>query len=260
MKPANKRTLSINCSAGEAVTKQQLTCFVHQLIADAKRPQPLRTWKCDPNAKIGDNAYYTNGFSEGTLITLRSCTNSPCVEFTYTRRGKHIYTAVETNGNVECDTHLTALLNLVTRAVTMSDANKKHLTPQQGLSATHVGDMFRKVSADQIIDRVLRHPSMLSINVAEGSPEFARLETLIRAVVTYIQAVRPKETGLLLKGFALKSVTGDRRVCGHTMLSPMSDIANAHVELDDKYYGGLKPAEQVEKFVADIVVNMLIGI
>ena len=93
-----------------------------------------------------------------------------------------------------------------------------------------------------------------------GSPEFARLETLVRAVVTYIQAVRPKENGLLLKGFALKSVTGERRICGHTMLTPMAEIANAHIELEDKYYGALKPAEQTEKFVADVVINMLIGI
>jgi hypothetical protein len=125
MKPTNERTLSINCSAGETVTKQQLTCFVHQLIADAMRPQPLRTWKRDPNAKIGDNAYYTNGFSEGTLITLRGCTDTSCVEFTYTRQGKQIYTAVETNGNVECDMHLAALLHKVTRAVTLAEATNK---------------------------------------------------------------------------------------------------------------------------------------
>ena len=128
------------------------------------------------------------------------------------------------------------------------------------MTGPRVGDLFRKVTADQIIDHILRKPSMLSINVTENSPEFARLETLIRAVVGYIQAVRPINSRYLLKGFALRSVTGNSRVCNHIMLAPMSDIAGAFAELDDKVYGGLKPAEQTEKFVADVVVNMLIGI
>lgn len=272
MNATQKRTLTITCTEGNEVTKKQHTCFVHNLIADISKPKPLIQWRRS-NSKDGI-IYCSNGLAEGTLMTIRMLTDKPGAEFTYNRHGKLIYTATETDGDVNCDMHMTHLLHKITCAATMAEAaqkpaplaqlkeavDKKLQTPQQELSATHVGDMFRKVTADQMVDRILRKPSMLSINVAEGSPEFARLETLIRAVIAYIQAVRPKETGLLLKGFALKSVTGDRRVCGHTMLSPMADIANAHVELDERYYGGLKPAEQTEKFVADVVVNMLIGI
>ena len=274
MKKTQERTLTITCTEGNEVTKKQHSCFVHNLIADAMRTKPLITWKRDPKVEPGTRAYYTNGLAAGTLITLRGLDAQPGVKFTYSRHDQLIYEATELAGDVNCDMHLTMLLHKVICAVTWAEAaqkqdpltqmkeavDKKLQTPQQELSAIHVGDMFRKVTADQMVDRILRKPSMLSINVAEGSPEFTRLETLIRAVIAYIQAVRPKETGLLLKGFALKSVTGDRRVCGHTMLSPMADIANAHVELDERYYGGLKPAEQTEKFVADVVVNMLIGI
>ena len=141
------------------------------------------------------------------------------------------------------------------------DIDKKYQKPQQELPKTRVADMFRRVTSSQIVDRILRHPSMLSLNVAENSPEFARLESLITAVVTYIQAVRPKETRYILKGFALRSATGDQRVCNHILLSPILDVASSLVdELDSHYYGGLKPAEQTEKFVADVVINMLIGL
>ncbi len=269
-----ERTLTINCTSGEEVTKKQHACFVHNLIADTKRAKPLITWKRDPKVETGNNAYYSNGLAEGSLITICGRTDKHEVEFTYSRHGKQIYSVTEIDGDLGCDMHLTMLMDKVARAVALAEANKRpdpmarlkasidkpHQKPSDKLPATHVSDMFRKVTADQMVDRILRKPSMLSINVTEGSPEFARLETLIRAVVTYIQAVRPKETGLLLKGFTLKSAIGEHHICGHTMLAPMADIARAHVELDDKYYGALKPAEQTEKFVADIVINMLIGI
>ncbi len=261
-----KCTLTITCTDGEEVTKTQHFCFVHNLIADIKRDKPLIQWRRS-NSKDGI-IYCSNGLAEGTLMTLRMLTDKPGVEFTYSRHGKLLYSAVETNGDINRK-NLTQLLHKVTCAVTMAGvANPlaeamKSLKPKaepEKYSLT-VADMFRKVTAAQIADRILRYPSMLSINVAENSPEFARLETLITAVVTYIQAVRPKPSGLLLKGFALKPVTGEPRVCGHLTLSKMSDIAGAFVgELDSHYYGGLKPAEQTEKFVADVVTNMLIGV
>lgn len=261
-----KCTLTITCTDGEEVTKPQHFCFVHNLIADIKRDKPLIQWRRS-NSKDGI-IYCSNGLAEGTLMTLRMLTDKQGVEFTYSCHGKLLYSAVETNGDINRK-NLTQLLHKVTCAVTMAGvANPlaeamKSLKPKaepEKYSLT-VADMFRKVTAAQIADRILRYPSMLSINVAENSPEFARLETLITAVVTYIQAVRPKPSGLLLKGFALKPVTGEPRVCGHLTLSKMSDIAGAFVgELDSHYYGGLKPAEQTEKFVADVVTNMLIGI
>ncbi len=261
-------TLTITCAEGETVDRKQHTCFVHNLIADISKEKPLIQWRRS-NSKDGI-VYCSNGLAEGTLMTLRMLTDKPGVEFTYSRHGKLLYSAVETNSDVNCK-NLTHLLHKVTCVVTMAEATKKpnplaetmnsiKPKPEAEKYCLTVADMFRKVTASQIVDRILRHPSMLSLNVTEGSPEFVRLESLITSVVTYIQAVRSKPCGLLLKGFALKPVTGEPRICGHLTLSKMSDIANAFVELDNQYYGGLKPAEQAEKFVADVVVNMLIGI
>lgn len=268
MTTPQKCTLTITCTDGEEVTKPQHFCFVHNLIADIKRDKPLIQWRRS-NSKDGI-IYCSTGLAEGTLMTLRMLTDKPGVEFTYSRHGKLLYSAVETNGDVNRK-NLAHLLHKVTCAVTMAGATKKQNPLAETMEAIKpkpepeeysltVADMFRKVTASQIVDRILRHPNMLSINVAENSPEFARLESLITSVVTYIQAVRPKPRGLLLKGFALKPMTGEPRICGHLTLSKMSDIASAFVELDNQYYGGLKPAEQTEKFVADVVVNMLIGI
>lgn len=268
MTTPQKCTLTITYTDGEEVTKTQHICFVHNLIADISKDKPLIQWRRS-NGKEGI-IYCSNGLAEGTLMTLRMLTDKPGVEFTYSRHGKSLYSAVETNGDVNRK-NLTHLLHKVTCAVTMAGATKKQNplaetmeaikpNPEPEKYSLTVADMFRKVTASQIVDRILRHPNMLSINVAENSPEFARLESLITSVVTYIQAVRPKPRGLLLKGFALKPMTGEPRICGHLTLSKMSDIASAFVELDNQYYGGLKPAEQTEKFVADVVVNMLIGI
>ena len=265
MSTPQKRDLTITCTEGNEVTKKQHSCFIRNLIEDISKEKPLIQWRRS-NSKDGI-VYCSNGLSEGTLMTLRMLTDKTGVEFTYSRYGKILYSAVEIDGDINYK-NLAHLLHKVTCAVTMAEVPNpladamKSLKPKaepEKYSLT-VADMFRKVTASQIADRILRHPSMLSINVAENSPEFARLETLITAVVTYIQAVRPKPSGLLLKGFALKPVTGEPRVCGHLTLSKMSDIASAFVELDNQYYGGLKPAEQTEKFVADVVVNMLIGI
>lgn len=271
MTTPNKRSLTITCSEGEEVTKKQHSCFIHSLIADTKRPKPLITWKRDPEAKAGDNAYLTNGLAEGTLMTIRGLTDKPGVEFTYSRHGKLIYTATETDGDVNCDMHLTHLLHKVTCAVTMAEAEQKPNTPAEPIQAIKpkkpaadrycmkVGDVFRKVTADQLVDFILRKPTMLSIGVAEGSPEFARLEALIRATVLYIQNVKPRETAQLLQSFGLKSLV-DGRLCGHLVTSPMAQTANAYMEFDEKFYSGLHPAEKVLKFAADIVINLLIGI
>lgn len=273
MKPTNERTLSINCSAGEEVTKQQLTCFVHQLIADAKRPQPLRTWKRAPNSNIGDNSYYTTGFSEGTLITLRGFFDIPGVEMTYSRHGKQLYTAVEINGDANCDMHLAALLHRVICAVTMAEAKQKlnplgatldllKTKPEPEEYAVNVGDVFRAIDIDELVEKILDQPTMLSIGVSKSSvcPERQRLEALIRATASYLQNVRRKDTGVLMTGFSLKNLSDGHR-CGHLVTEPMSRIANAYVKIqEDRYYASLKPEEANLKFAADIVINLLAGI
>ena len=287
-----QRIFEISQASGMEVSKKEATCFIHQLAKDASKPQTkqLFKWRIDPDAGVdaGPGAFCSEGLTEGSLIKLCAITEDgkTGVQFAFFKHGVLWYMCKEFGGDNSNDMHLACLYKMVSKAVHVAepevtptsasladaskkpdplaqlreDIDKKYQKPQQELPKTRVADMFRKVTAEQISNRILRQPSMLSINVAEGSPEFYRLETLIRAVVSYIQAVRPKETRYLLRGYALRSATGDHRVCNHIMLSPMADIANAYVELDDKYYGGLKPAEQTEKFVADVVVNMLIGI
>lgn len=272
MSTTQKRTLTITCTEGNEVTKKQHTCFIHNLIADISKPKPLIQWR--RSNSMDGIVYCSNGLAEGTLMTIRMLTGKPGVEFTYSRYGKLIYKATEHDGDTHCDMHLMMLHHKVTCIVTLAEVSKKpdplaqmkqdidkeDPKPQKEPTGPRVGDMFRRVTAEQIVNRILRQPSMLSINVTENSPEFARLESLITAVVTYIQAVRPKETRYILKGYALRSVTGESRVCNHIMLASMPDISSAFVELDDKNFGGLMPAAKTEKFVADVVTNMLIGI
>lgn len=286
------RTFELSQASGMEVTKKEASCFIHQLAKDASKPQAkqLFKWRIDPDAgaDASASAFCSDGLTEGSLIKLCAITENgqPGVQFAFFKNGELWYACQEFGGDFSNDMHLACLHKMVAKVVhtaqpeatpasaSLAEASKKpdlleqlrenidkkYQKPQQEPPKTRVADMFRRVTAAQIVTRILRHPSLLSLNVAENSPEYARLEALITAVVTYIQATRPTSSRYLLKGFALRSVTGDHRVCSHIMLSPMADVANAYVELDDKYYGGLKPAEQVEKFVADVVVNMLIGI
>lgn len=287
-----QRTFEISQASGVEVTKKEASCFIHQLAKDASKPQSkqLFKWRIDPDAGVdaGPGAFCSEGLTEGSLIKLCAITENgqTGVQFVFFKHGVLWYMCKEFSGDNSNDMHLACLYKMVSKVIhaaepevtptsaSLADAStkpdllaqlredidKKYQKPQQELPKMRVADMFRRVTAEQTVNRILRQPSMLSLNVAENSPEFARLESLITAVVTYIQAARPTNSRYILKGFALRSVTGGHRVCNHIMLSPIADIANAYVELDDKYYGGLKPAEQTEKYVADIVVNMLIGI
>jgi hypothetical protein len=166
--------------------------------------------------------------------------------------------------------HMTALLSRVAMTVGLAEAvekpnlladTMKSIKPQEKELAQYsmtVSDIFRRVTADQVVDCILRNPSMLSIGITEDSDEWDRREALIRATVSYIQHIAPRETGLLLQSFALKSLKNGC-ICGHLVTSPLAEIANAYVMLDDKYYGGLNPNQRNLKFAQDIIVNLLAG-
>jgi hypothetical protein len=115
MNTNQKRTLTIICTEGNEVTKKQHACFVHNLIADLSKPKPLIQWRRS-NSKDGI-VYCSNGLAEGTLMTLRKLTDTPGAEFAYSRHGNLIYTATETNGDVNCDMHLAHLLHKVTAII-----------------------------------------------------------------------------------------------------------------------------------------------
>ncbi len=270
---SKERILTLNCAEGEEVSKKQHACFVQNLITDALRPKPLIIWRRDPKAKAGTSAYYTNGLAEGTIITLRWFIDKSGVEFTYSRHGKRIYTAIETDGNISCDMHLAALLHRVICVVTVAEATQKKESLADAMDSVRpkapeperyhltVGDVFRTIDADELVAMILDQPTMLGIGIAKtGScPEHRRIEALIRATVSYIQNVRRKENGILMQAFGLKSLQNGR-ICGHLVTSPLAQIANAYVKLDDKHYGGLNPNQRNLKFARDIVVNLLAGV
>lgn len=271
MTTPKKRTLTITCAEGEEITKKQHTCFVHNLIADITRPKPLITWTRDLNAGVGSRAYYTNGLAAGTLITLRGLDDQHGVEFTYSRHGKRLYTAVETydTTNITSDMHLATLLHKVICAVTMAEVAQKKNPPAEAMNALRakeskpelgcmrVCDIFRKVTAEQLIEYLLKKPSMLSIGVADGSVEQIRYAELIKATVTFMQYAKAEDRAILMEGFSLKGPDGKH--CGHLVTAPRL-VPGAYVKFNEKYYGGLNPSERNLKFAADIVINLLAGI
>ena len=286
------RTFELSQASGMEVTKKEASCFIHQLAKDASKPKAkqLFKWRIDPDADAdaGAGAFCSDGLTEGSLIKLCSIVEDgkTGVQFAFFKNGELWYVCKEFGGDFSNDMHLSCLHKMVAKVVhsiqaevtptsaSLAEASKKpdllaqlketvdkkYEESQKEPTGPRVGDLFRKVTADQIVDRILRKPSMLSLNISENSPEFVRIEVLIRSVVGYIQAARPTNSRYLLKGFALKSATGNPRVCNHILFTPMSDIASAFAELDDKIYGGLNPAERTEKYVADVVTHMLIGI
>lgn len=262
MNTNQKRTLTITCTEGEVVERKHHTCFISNLIADISKQKPLIQWRRS-NSKDGI-LYCSNGLAEGTLMTLRMLTEKPGVEFTYNRHGKLIYTAVEENGDLQ------HLLNKVTCAVTMAEVTQKpnplaevmqSLKPKT-LEAedltTKVGDIFRRITADQLVEYLFENsPNMITVGIVKGSPTWTQRENLVRAVVAYLQNVPRKDTGIQMVGFGLKRLK-DNKVCGHLVTDSLSRVANAGVKFENNpYYTHLKPTEAALKFAADIVIQLV---
>lgn len=267
MNTTHQRTLTITCTEGNEVTKKQHSCFIHNLIADASKAKPLIHWRRS-NSKDGI-LYCSNGLAEGTLMTLRMLTEKTGVEFTYNRHGKLIYTAVEENGDINCDMHLQHLLHKVTCAVTFAEAAQrrnplaeamsaikaKYPQPAEDLSVT-VRDIMCSVDVDELIAEILDKPSMLSFSIAKNSVERLRLEALIRATASYIVNTKPKKVDLLLRGIGLQSLP-DKKICASLKSASLAQIANSYVKFPDYNYGGLHPNQRNLKFAKDFIVNLL---
>ena len=206
-------------------------------------------------------------------MTLRMLTDKPGAEFTYNRHGKFIYSAVETGGDINCNMHLVHLLHKVTCAVTMAEVTPKQNSlaevmqslkpkiPEPEEPTTKVGDIFRQITADQLVEYLFENaPSRLTVGIVKGSPTWKQRENLVRAVVAYLQNVPRKDTGIQMVGFGMKRLK-DNKVCGHVATDSLSRVANAGVNFESSpYYAHLKPTEAALKFAADIVINLLIGI
>ena len=268
MNTNQKRTLTITCTEGEVVERKHHTCFISNLIADISKQKPLIQWRRS-NSKDGI-IYCSNGLAEGTFMTLRELTDKPGVEFSYSRYGKLIYTAIETDGDPACDMHLLHLLHKVTCAVTMAEVTQKPnplaevmqslkpKTPESEESAMKVGDVFRQITADQLVEYLFENsPNMLTVGIVKGSPTWTQRENLVRAVVAYLQNVPRNDIGLQLIGFGLKRLS-DGKMVGNLYTDSLARIANACVKFQDSpYYAHLKPTEATLKFAADIVIQLV---
>lgn len=274
MSTTQKRTLTLTCTEGNDVTKKQLTCFVHNLIADVKKTRPLVVWKRDPKAKAGENAYYTNGLAAGSYITLKDLGDGQGIEMTYSRHGDLVYKALELYGDSDCDMHIASLLKNVATSIRVTEMLQtrsplaevmKSLKPkpQPKTYTTTLGDIFRSLDVEELLAAALDQSTMLNVGISQSTSclERKRREALIRATVSYLQNVQRKDIGLLLTGFSLKSLDEDGKKIGLIVGAPLSRIANAYVAIqEDPYYSRLKPADANLQFAKDIIVHLLIGV
>ena len=91
------RTFEISQSSGMEVTKKEASCFIHQLVRDASKPQSkqLYKWRRDTNAgaDAGPSAFCSEGLTEGSLIKLCDITENgqPGVQFAFFKNGELWY-------------------------------------------------------------------------------------------------------------------------------------------------------------------------
>ncbi len=261
-----KRSLLLSTSPTQPVSIEQLNCFVRGLTADAQRAKPSIKWKPESN-----NGFQTNGLTPGSLIKISTCCHDgkPAFRLAYSRDGEQVVHAIETDGTPCKDSHLACLHRTVESAVKKAALYGTSMPEETAVSrkasesksdpyCMRVGDVLRAIDIDELVSKLLDQPSMLNLSITKNSPEWTRKEALIRSIATYLQSVAPRETGVLLDSWALK--TPDGFVCGHLVTTPMARVANAHVQIDDKHYGGLTPKEANLKFAADIIANLMVGV
>lgn len=270
------RTFEISHTSGLEVTKKEATCFTHQLVKDASNPQGKRMykWQLDTNAgaDADSNAFCCEGLAEGSYMKL--CTiiedGKSGIQFSFFKNGEQWYRAVEFGGDSTNDMHLACLHRLVKK---IAQALQPKAEPEQNSLAElakkakpkteeyciKIGDIFRSIDVDELVAMVLDNPTILSLGVAHNSPEKARIEALIRSTVSFIQHVKPRETAVLMQSFGLTSLA-DGSHCGHLVTSPLPKVANAYVQFNERYYGGLNPNQRNLKFAMDIIMNLLVGV
>lgn len=270
------RTLEISHTSGLEVTKKEATCFTHQLVKDVSNPQGKRMykWQLDNNTgnDAGSNAFCCEGLAEGSYMKLCTVTEDgkSGIQFSFFKNGELWYTATELDGDSVNDMHLACLHRLVKKIAqvpkTESEPEQnplaelaKKVKPKTEEYCIKVGDVFRSIDVDELVVMVLDQPTILSLGVAHNSPEKARIEALIRSIVSFFQHVKPRETAVLMQSFGLTSLA-DGSHCGHLVTSPLPKVANAYVKFNERYYGGLSPAQRNLKFAADIVINLLVGV
>lgn len=260
-----ERTLILQTTNGETVTEAEVCCFARQLLKDLKSDAPKIKWARKANAPWG--AFVSTGLHGTSLIRLSTYLHlkRPVTFMSYQKDGKFIYTLQEFGGNPENPRDLAHLYKWVSASVKHSDiygnVTDKSTDPQLSVGETKdrclkVIDVFRAVTVQEILDKLMAQPSMVSFDISKDSPEWQRRSQQVKNIVQLIQCARIKESPLILDGFALKKADGT--LYGHIATDPIAKWANAHVIVRKEQYSGLRPDEIRLKVASDLIANLLL--
>ena len=260
-----ERTLILQTTQGETVTEAEVCCFARQLLKDLKSDAPKIKWAREANAPWG--AFVSTGLHGTSLIRLSTYLHlkRPVTFMRYQKDGKFIYTLQEFGGNPENPHDLAHLYKWVSASVKHSDiygnVTDKSTGSQPSVGETKdrclkVIDVFRAVTVQEILDKLMAQPSMVSFDISKDSPEWQRRSQQVKNIVQLIQCARIKESPLILDGFALKKADGT--LYGHIATEPIAKWANAHVIVRKDRYEGLAYHEIRVKIAADIIASLLL--
>ena len=258
-----ERNLHIICGPGETITPEYVCCYVQQLLKDLKEGH-MMLWQRDTTSGWG--TFCSGGLSGNSCIRLSRyhIKKQPVVVLSYEKGNRLIYNAMEFDGNPSTPSHIAHLYEKVSAAV-------KHRNIFDGISekdmdfhlsaedmnerCLKVNELFNTITDQQMVDRLMYHPSTANLNISEDSPEWQRRTKQIHSLVHLIQCTRIRESSLILDGFALKKADGKRY--GHITTDPIAKWANAHVIIKPDSYTGLAFDEIRIKVAADIIANLL---
>jgi len=260
-----ERTLILQTTNGETVTEAEVCCFARQLLKDLKSDAPKIKWAREANAPWG--AFVSTGLHGTSLIRLSTYLHlkRPVTFMSYQKDGKFIYTLQEFGGNPENPHDLAHLYKWVSASVKHSDiygnVTDKSTDPQLSVGETKdrclkVIDVFRAVTVQEILDKLMAQPSMVSFDISKDSPEWQCRSQQVKNLVQLIQCARIKESPLILDGFSLKKADG--KLYGHIATEPIAKWANAHVIIRKDRYESLAYHEIRVKIAADIIASLLL--
>ena len=260
-----ERTLILQTTQGETVTEAEVCCFARQLLKDLKSDSPKIKWTREKNAPWG--TFVSTGLTGTSLIRLSTYLHLKCpvIFMSYQTKDKFIYTLQEFDGNPENPKHFAHLYKWISALVKHSDiygnVPDKSTGSQLSVGETKdrclkVIDVFRSVTVQEILDKLMSQPSMVSFDISHDSPEWQRRSQQVKNLVQLIQFARIKESPLILDGFSLKKADG--QLYGHIATEPIAKWANAHIIIRKDRYEGLAYHEIRVKVASDIIANLLL--
>ena len=262
-----ERTLILQTTQGETVTEAEACCFARQLLKDLKSDSPKIKWERDKTSPWG--AFISTGLHGTSLIKLSAYQQlkHSVIYMSYQKDGKFIYTLQEFGGNPDNPKHLAHLYQWVSAAVKHGEIYRDVTDISTGSqlsvgetkdSCLKVIDVFRSVTVQEILDKLMAQPSFASFDISQDSPEWQRRSQQVKNLVQLIQCARIKESPLILDKFSLKKADGT--LYGHIATEPIAKWANAHVIVRKDRYEGLAYHEIRVKIAADIIANLLLSL